>query len=140
MEYFYSAKTNSFYPDFLIDEYKKHGTMPDDIVSVSEDCFNEFSSDAEPGKMRVADDKGMPMWGSQPEPTREMIVYQASEQKNALRDLADKIIAPLKDAKEYGIITEEEEGVLKAWAIYRYNLSKVDVETYPDINWPVKPV
>lgn len=139
MEYYYSAKTNAFYPDILIDEYKKHGTFPDDAVLVTEACFNQYSADPEPGKMRVADKEGMPSWGDQPEPTREMMVYQASEQKNVLRDQADKIIAPLKDAKEYGIITEVEDLALKEWAIYRYNLSKVDVETYPDINWPTPP-
>lgn len=139
MMYLYSAETNSFYPDYLLDVYKKHGTLPKDAIEISEDCFNEFSSDPKPGKMRVVGKGGMPSWGDQPEPTREMMVYQASEKKNELRANADNIIEPLKDAKEYGFIATDEEERLKVWVKYRYDLSKVDVDTYPDIVWPTVP-
>lgn len=139
MKYFYSAKTNSFYPDYLLDDYKKHGTLPEDTVSVTDDCFNEYSSDPDTGKIRVADENGMPSWGEQPAPTRDVMVYQALEKKNELRANADNIIEPLKDAKEYGFITEGEEERLKVWVKYRYDLSKVDVDTYPDIMWPTIP-
>ncbi|MES0226615.1 hypothetical protein [Citrobacter braakii] len=41
--YKYSASKNAFYPESLIPEYIKAGTMPDDLIDVSADIFMEYT-------------------------------------------------------------------------------------------------
>ncbi|EON9774816.1 tail fiber assembly protein, partial [Escherichia coli] len=48
-------------------------------------------------------------------------------------------IAPLQDAVDLEIATEEETSLLEAWKKYRVLLNRVDTSTAPDIEWPVIP-
>nr|UJL16314.1 tail fiber assembly protein [Escherichia coli] len=45
-------------------------------------------------------------------------------------------IAPLQDAVDLEIATEEERSLLEAWNKYRVLLNRVDTSTAPDIEWP----
>ena len=49
-------------------------------------------------------------------------------------------IAPLQDAVDLEIATEEETLLLEAWKKYRVLLNRVDTSTAPDIEWPVAPI
>ncbi|WP_250313207.1 tail fiber assembly protein, partial [Escherichia coli] len=49
-------------------------------------------------------------------------------------------IAPLQDAVDLEIATEEERSLLEAWNKYRVLLNRVDTSTAPDIEWPANPV
>ena len=49
-------------------------------------------------------------------------------------------IAPLQDAVDLEIATEEESSLLEAWNKYRVLLNRVDTSTAPDIEWPANPV
>ncbi|EHY3370425.1 tail fiber assembly protein, partial [Escherichia coli] len=49
-------------------------------------------------------------------------------------------IAPLQDAADLGIATEEEISLLEAWKKYRVLLNRVDTSTAQDIEWPVAPI
>ncbi|HAL0420644.1 TPA: tail fiber assembly protein, partial [Escherichia coli] len=49
-------------------------------------------------------------------------------------------IAPLQDAVDLEIATEEERSLLEAWNKYRVLLNRVDTSTVPDIEWPANPV
>ncbi|HFR1576947.1 TPA: tail fiber assembly protein, partial [Shigella sonnei] len=48
-------------------------------------------------------------------------------------------IAPLQDAVDLEIATEEENSLLEAWKKYRVLLNRVDTSTAPDIEWPEEP-
>lgn len=49
-------------------------------------------------------------------------------------------IAPLQDAVDLEIATEEERSLLEAWNKYRVLLNRVDTSTAPVIEWPANPV
>ncbi|EIV8374916.1 tail fiber assembly protein, partial [Escherichia coli] len=48
-------------------------------------------------------------------------------------------IAPLQDAADLEIATEEENSLLEAWKKYRVLLNRVDTTVAADIEWPVAP-
>ncbi|MCE7685092.1 tail fiber assembly protein, partial [Escherichia coli] len=48
--------------------------------------------------------------------------------------------APLQDAVDLEIATEEEASLLAAWKKYRVLLNRVDTSVAPDIEWPAVPV
>ncbi len=53
---------------------------------------------------------------------------------------ANEHIAPLQDAVDLEIATEEEASLLAAWKKYRVLLNRVDTSVAPDIEWPAVPV
>ncbi|EPT8339409.1 phage tail protein [Enterobacter hormaechei subsp. xiangfangensis] len=87
MEYFYSASTNAFYPAALLDSYKQAGTLPDDIQSVGEDVFMEFTA-TQLGMRRVPNQEGFPMWEAIP-----AVVLTQDEIKSKARKLRDSFIS-----------------------------------------------
>ncbi len=60
--------------------------------------------------------------------------------KNSLMQVASEHIAPLQDAADLEIATEEEISLLEAWKKYRVLLNRVDTSTAPDIEWPTGPI
>lgn len=54
-------------------------------------------------------------------------------------DDANRAMAPLQDAVDISIATDEETARLTQWKKYRVMLSRIDVSAAPDISWPVKP-
>ncbi|MCY6826315.1 tail fiber assembly protein, partial [Escherichia coli] len=48
-------------------------------------------------------------------------------------------IAPLQDAADLEIATEEEISLLEAWKKYRVLLNRVDTSVAPDIEWLIQP-
>ncbi|HBA8544058.1 TPA: tail fiber assembly protein [Escherichia coli] len=67
-------------------------------------------------------------------------IREAEETKNSLMQAANEHIAPLQDAVDLEIATEEEASLLAAWKKYRVLLNRVDTSTAPDIEWPANPV
>lgn len=65
--YKYSASKNFFYPDSLITDYIKSGTIPDDLVDVSDDIFKEYTGIPPDGMVRGSDENGMPTWLNEPD-------------------------------------------------------------------------
>ena len=61
------------------------------------------------------------------------------KQKNSLMQVASEHIAPLQDAVDLEIATEEETSLLEAWKKYRVLLNRVNTTTAPDIEWPEEP-
>ncbi|MCV8535777.1 tail fiber assembly protein, partial [Escherichia coli] len=51
---------------------------------------------------------------------------EAEETKNSLMQVASEHIAPLQDAADLEIATEEERSLLEAWNKYRVLLNRVD--------------
>lgn len=66
-------------------------------------------------------------------------IEEAENKKSALRYSADAAIAPLQDAVDLDMATDEEIALLKQWKTYRVLLNRVDTSTAPDISWPALP-
>ncbi|HEY3986993.1 tail fiber assembly protein [Cedecea sp.] len=64
---------------------------------------------------------------------------QAQKTKSGLLSEATDAIAPLQDAADIEIATDEELQKLKAWKTYRVILNRLDVSAAPDITWPELP-
>ena len=66
-------------------------------------------------------------------------VAQAEETRALLMGEASQKITPLQDASDLDIATDEELAQLKAWKTYRVLLSRVDISSAPEIDWPPLP-
>ena len=64
---------------------------------------------------------------------------KAEQIKMQLLGDAASAIAPLEDAVDLNMATNEEKELLLKWKKYRVLLNRVDVTKAPDIDWPVKP-
>lgn len=69
----------------------------------------------------------------------ENAILIASSRLAAEMDEANRTIAPLQDAVDISIATDEETTRLSEWKRYRVALSRIDTSKAPDIEWPVMP-
>lgn len=76
---------------------------------------------------------------SAPVTDAENAVLIASSRLAAEMDEANRTIAPLQDAVDISIATDEEITRLAEWKRYRVELSRIDTSKAPDIEWPVMP-
>ena len=79
-------------------------------------------------------------WVKDAEAEKLFRIREAGGTKNSLMQVASEHIAPLQDAVDLEIATEEETSLLEAWKKYRVLLNRVDTSTAPDIEWPAVPV
>ncbi|EPZ4871837.1 tail fiber assembly protein [Escherichia coli] len=78
-------------------------------------------------------------WVKDTEAAKLFRIREAEETKNNLMQVASEHIAPLQDAADLEIATEEEISLLEAWKKYRVLLNRVDTSTAQDIEWPALP-
>ncbi|HAI7318257.1 TPA: hypothetical protein HJW14_003540 [Escherichia coli] len=78
-------------------------------------------------------------WVKDTEAEKLFRIREAEEIKNNLMQVASEHIAPLQDAADLEIATEEEISLLEAWKKYRVLLNRVDTSTSQDIEWPALP-
>ncbi|HBE6407857.1 TPA: tail fiber assembly protein [Escherichia coli] len=78
-------------------------------------------------------------WEKDEETGKLFQVREAEETKKSLMQVASEHIAPLQDAVDLEIATEEEASLLTAWKKYRVLLNRIDTSTAPDIDWPTIP-
>lgn len=138
MKILWSAKNNAFFYSVDIEKYRVAGWTIDDEVEVSEETFNEFTSNPI-GKIRAVGSDGMPVWTDVPPPTQEQLKLNAEQKKLQLRAAADAEISWRQDAVDSGIATDEETALLAAWKNYRVLMMRVDTSKAPDIEWPTPP-
>lgn len=74
-----------------------------------------------------------------PPTSKVQLIAEAEQQKQSLLAEANNAIAPLQDAVDLDMATDEEIAQLTAWKKYRVLLNRVDTSTAPDIDWPQKP-
>ncbi|WP_350306838.1 tail fiber assembly protein [Photorhabdus viridis] len=135
--YYYSEKTNAFYPVELKLDYIASGSLPDELIEVSDDIYQEYAANTAPeGKYRIASKNGLPEWADIPPPIKEELQQYAENKKQQLMMKASDRIAPLQDAVDLGIATEAEKEALLAWKKYRVMLNRIDIKQVPDIEWP----
>lgn len=114
MTYFYSPSENIAYPDELMASYKEARTLPGDPIEITDDTFQEYFVELAPaGKYRTANSRGLPEWADVPPPTKESLVAMAESERQNRLAVATATIAPLQDAVELGIATEEEKFAMR---------------------------
>lgn len=78
-------------------------------------------------------------WVADIEDQKAALIAQAEITKQSLLAEATNAIAPLQDAVDLDITTDEEAAALKEWKKYRVLLNRVDTSLAPDIEFPEKP-
>lgn len=129
--YYFSATTLSFYPEDLLDVYADAGTLPADLVEISDDTYAQFTNEIPAGKMRSADKKGLPVWAEIPAPvvTDDDIAATARSYRDAFISATDAltIIDYSIDDKP---LTDEQRGELMA--------VRLAYKAWPAVaNWPL---
>ncbi|OUR39426.1 phage tail protein [Enterobacter roggenkampii] len=133
VDYKYSKETNGFYVDG-VSEF-----IPQDVVSISVEKYNELMLGQSQGKEIAADKDGNPVLLDPPAATKEQLIIIAEAKRASLMAGASVAISPLQDAVDLGDSTPEEEALLKKLKQYRVELNRLDISKAPDISWPVKP-
>jgi hypothetical protein len=81
------------------------------------------------------DRNGLTIWKQE----KQADISSAVEILKELMKKANEKIAPLNDAIELGIQTEDEVTQLTEWKKYRIALSRIDTNAAPEIAWPEIP-
>lgn len=75
-----------------------------------------------------------------PPPTKEQLIEQAEQQKQALITKASQKTQLWQTQLMLGIITEEDKASLKEWMLYVQEIQAVDPSLGADVVWPTPPV
>lgn len=137
--YKFSATTTGFSPVSMLDSCEQVGTLPEDLVDVSNEDYTTYTGPAPEGKTRGSNKKGQPAWGDIPSSTPEQQRSQAAYRKQNDMAEASAVITPLQDALDTGIATDDETRQLTAWKMYRALLSRINPGDAAGIKWPDKP-
>ncbi|HAT3897190.1 tail fiber assembly protein [Citrobacter freundii] len=133
--YLFSPSTLGFYPIEMKEEYLTNGSLPSDVVEVSDSVRNEYNFTPPEGK-QLSSSQNMPIWIDIPPATREELIADAEREKLRLKAVADDEISWRQDAVDAGIATAEETAALSEWKKYRVMLMRVD--TAKPV-WPTPP-
>lgn len=132
-QYYYSYTGKGFYwlsADELNDE-----NFPDDLMVISEDAHSALFEGQANGKY-ISHTPSGPLLVEQPEYTPEEWIALNENKKTRLMQTANMAIAPLQDAVDMDMATDDETVRLQEWKKYRVLLSRVD-SSAPD--WPLSP-
>lgn len=139
MTIFFSPSTAGFYDDVMKADYETAGSWPDDVTSVSDRWYQCLIQGQSEGKIITVNEYGQPVLSEPAPPTYEQLIQEAETRKTALMQAASDAIAPLQDADELGIATDEEADLLTRWKHYRVMLNRLDMSAAPSIDWPALP-
>lgn len=138
MSYFFTAKELGFYDANIKASYDIAGTWPEDAKEISNAEHALYSGPPPQGKILGSVDE-LPAWVDAPAISHHEQMLMAEAKRAANRKLADSTIAPLQDALDLEMATDEEISQLNAWKEFRVLLSRIDISAAPDINWPALP-
>ncbi|EOZ7480728.1 tail fiber assembly protein [Enterobacter asburiae] len=131
---YYAKSTGGFYTPAINGK-----NIPDDAIEITEDEYLGLLQAQADGKIITSDDKGNPVAIDPPPLTQEELVAQAEREKASLLKQATNSIAPLQDASDLGIATDEEIKQLTDLKKYRVQLMRVDTSKAPAFEWPTYP-
>lgn len=140
-KYKFSATTTGFYPVSLLESYEEAGSLPDDLVDVTDDDYATFVGQAPAGKMRGSNKKGYPAWVDIPAPTEDELIDLAEDKKQALIEGANDYI----NSKQWpgkaaiGRLKGEDLTQYNLWLDYLDLLYAVDASMPQNIKWPKPP-
>ncbi|AWJ01119.1 tail fiber assembly protein [Escherichia coli] len=141
MEFLWSAKNLSFFPEALMQEYIAAGWDLSDAVEISDELRVEYGGVWPQGKI-LSSVNGMPAWADIPPPTHEEQIAAAELEKQQLIDRVNEYI----NSKQWpgkaaiGRLKGEELAQYNLWLDYLDALEMVDISSAPDIEWPTPPV
>lgn len=133
MSIYYSAKENAFY-DANINEY-----IPVDAVEISAEHHSKLLTDQSKGFVIQADENGYPIAHAIKYSQTELDARKKAENIAFLSSETRRVndaIAPLDDAIEFGVATEDEIHKHTGLRKYRLLLSRVPNQE----TWPLNPV
>lgn len=139
MSYGFSATTRAFYVYEDQKSYEENGNWPEDVKPVSDQVWEKYCIQAPAGKERGANKRGLPCWVDAPPLSHQARVNEATNKKRLLIVQASNAIAPLQDAVELGMATEEEKALLTAWKTCRVLANRIRPEEAQDMDWPPTP-
>lgn len=131
--WFYNTKIGGFYNDAI------HHPLPpaDDLVAVPDDTYAALIAGQSAGKL-IALINGQPTL-TDPEPLSGDALIASNMRLQAARSAAAATaMAPLQDAQDLGVITDDEQDRLNAWKAYRVDLMRADLTSNP-VAWPPSP-
>ncbi|HFE8496570.1 MULTISPECIES: tail fiber assembly protein [Raoultella] len=133
--------------------------LPVDIVEISVEEYRNFYlsinngcrvymknktfeiSDKKPGKYHGWDSVSL-SWVITEESRAKMdsdLIRSNVHKKQSLMAEASSTIAPLQDAVDIGIATDEEKSILDKWKNYRVVLNRLSVTSSSNVDWPAIP-
>ncbi|EAN6634428.1 tail fiber assembly protein [Salmonella enterica] len=127
-KYYYSKSEKGFFTSVA--------AAPADAVEVSVEYWETLLDEQSNGKYISSNADGFPVLTDPPPPTTEALIAEAERLKSALMTQANNAIAPLQDAVDLDMATDEETTALSEWKKYRVLLMRVDT-TKPV--WPTPP-
>ncbi|ELS8065595.1 tail fiber assembly protein [Escherichia coli] len=139
---FFSPASKSFYLQELLPEYEDAGTLPDDVIEITRETYEQFLGLHPEGKEIGADSSGRPIWINSPPPSKEDEMLAAEMKKISLVSEVNTYINTHQWPGKAAI------GRLKGYELEQYNLwldyldalELVDTSSAPDIEWPTPPV
>lgn len=90
MKVYYSPSTNEFYKDDWLQLYIDAGTLPNDLVEITNELYLSFLGAAPEGKTRGSVE-GMPAWVNYPEPSND------EKKKQELQDLSTQYKSDIQE-------------------------------------------
>ncbi|MEW5123802.1 tail fiber assembly protein [Citrobacter freundii] len=133
--YLFSPSTLGFYPIEMKAEYLNKGSLPSDVIEVSDSVRNEYNFAPPEGK-QLSSSQNMPIWIDIPPLSGEQLIANAEKHKRECLELANAEIDWRQDAVDTGIATAEETTALSEWKKYRIMLMRVDTSKPV---WPTPP-
>lgn len=113
--YLFSKSTLSFYPKFLLEDYKESGTLPSDVVEVSEEQFNSIMRGKVEGKVVAANKAGEPILRDFSH-TKETLAIEERVWRDAELKRADVELLRVQDGEP------DARGTVGEWRNYRKEL------------------
>jgi hypothetical protein len=132
---YYSACNNGFYFEEDKAAFIDGTGWPEDAKEISQRWYNYLLTGQAAGKLITPDKYGLPVLVA---PVVDYVGAAETEKSQRLAEATTKI-APLQDAVDLGIATDDEVAQLNAWKTYRVEVNRIDTSTAPDITWPVPP-
>ncbi len=141
MGWLFSSEKLGFYNSDDSELYITAGSWPTDLVEITEDMYSTYAGVGIPSGKMLGCEAGMPTWVDLPLKTTDELAADARSKITQLIAAASEKIAPLQDAVDLGIATDNETTALTAWKTYRVAINRVPTQSgYPTtIDWPVQP-
>jgi hypothetical protein len=135
MTLYYSATAGGFYDNQI------HKILPEDAVEISAQTHQALLNANAQGKIIQPDKNRYPIAVDPPPPTPEEWAGIHLGRCRALMSEAALKIAPLQDAVDLNIATEDEKQCLKVWKLYRVKLNRIEQQpSFPaQVKWPKVP-
>lgn len=138
--YLFSPSTLGFYPIEMKEEYLTNGSLPSDVIVVSDSVRNEYNFAPPEGK-QLSSSQNMPVWIDIPAPTHDELIAEAEREKQQRIDAANEFM----NSKQWpgkaaiGRLKGDELAQYILWLDYLDALEAVDTSSAPDIIWPTPP-